>query len=224
MNAWARWERYAPLTGVVAVVLWVVGIIILTGPGHIGNNSGDAAAVILAKYAGHSSAIQFGVWLIMLGALFFIWFVGSLRSAVFGAEGGTARLSTLVGMGGVATGFGVLLAHAPSFAAATTSDNLTAPAAKALILMDDVFFYAAEFSVAVLFFAAAVSIFRWSVLPGWLGWVSLVFAVLAVIPPVGWAILALGLPLWTLVVSWLLYAKQRGAPAGTTPAGSTPLS
>ena len=39
MNAWARWERYAPLTGVVAVALWVVGIIILTGPGHIGNNS-----------------------------------------------------------------------------------------------------------------------------------------------------------------------------------------
>ncbi|HKB20388.1 MAG TPA: hypothetical protein VKC65_05185 [Gaiellaceae bacterium] len=224
MNRWAEWERYAPLTGIAAVVLWVVGIIVLSGPGHLGNNSGDAAAVILAKYAGHSLAIQFGAWLVMLGALLFIWFVGSLRAAVTTVEQAPARLSTLVGMGGVATGFGILLAHAPSFAAATTSDNLTAPAAKALILMDDVFFYAAEFSMAVLFFATAVVIFRWSVLPGWLGWVSLVFAALAVIPPVGWAILALGLPLWTLVISWLLYAKQRGAPAGTTAASSTPVS
>ena len=224
MSTWARWERYAPLTGIVAVVLWVVGIIILTGPGHIGNNSSDAAAVILAKYAGHSSAIQFGVWLIMLGALLFIWFVGSLRAAVTAVEEGPARLSTLVGMGGAITGFGILLAHTPSFAAATTSDTLTAPAAKALILMDDVFFYATEFSVAVLFFATAVAIFRWKVLPGWLGWVSLVFALLALIPPVGWAILALGLPLWTLVISWLLYAKQRGAPAGTPAASSTPVS
>jgi hypothetical protein len=224
MSWWARWERYAPLAGVMAVVLWVIGIILLTGPGHLGNNSSDAALLILANYAHHSSAIQWGAWFVMLGALAFIWFVGSLRSALFAAEGGTGRLATITGMGGVATGLGILLAHVPSFAAATTSDNLTASAAKALILMDDVFFYAAEFSVAVLFFAVAVSIFRFAVLPGWLGWVSLVFAVLSVIPPVGWAILGLGLPLWTLVVSWLLFSKQRGAPVATTPAASTPVS
>lgn len=224
MNVWARWERYAPISGLVAVIFWVVGIFILTGPGHLGNNSSDAPTVVLAKYAAHSSAIQWGVWLIMLGALAFIWLVGSLRAAVSSVEQGPARVSTLVGMGGAVTGFGILLAHAPSFAAATTSDNLTAPAAKALILMDDVFFYAAELSSAVLFFATAVAIFRWGVLPKWLGWVSLVFAVLAVLPPVGWAILGIGLPLWTLAVSWFLYSKQRGAPPGTVAASSTPIS
>ena len=224
MSSWERWERYAPLAGILAVVLWVVGIIVLSGPGHIDNNSGDTPVVILAKYTAHHAAIQWGAWLIMLGALAFLWFVGSLRAAVSTAEQGPARLSTLVGMGGAVTAFGILLAHVPSFAAATTSGNLSAPAAKALILMDDVFFYAAEFSVAVLFFATAVAIFRFKVLPGWLGWVSLVFAVLAVIPPIGWAILAIGLPLWTLAISWLLYAKQSGAPAGTAAASSTPLS
>ena len=112
----------------------------------------------------------------------------------------------------------------PSFAAATTSDNLTAPAAKALILMDDVFFYGAEFASAVFFFAAALSILRFRALPAWLGWMALVFAVLAVIPPVGWAVLAVGLPIWTLIVSWLVFAKQRGAPAGTVAARSTPVS
>jgi hypothetical protein len=224
VSSWERWERYAPLAGILAVVLWGVGIVVLSGPGHIDNNSGDTPIVVLAKYRAHHAAIQWGVWLIMLGALAFLWFVGSLRAAVSTAEHGPARLSTLVGMGGAVTSFGILLAHVPSFAAATTTDNLSAPAAKALILMDDVFFYAAEFSVAVLFFATAVAIFRFKVLPGWLGWVSLVFAVLAVVPPVGWAILAVGLPLWTLAISWLLFSKQYQAPPGTAAASATPLS
>jgi hypothetical protein len=224
MSFWARWDRYSPLAGIKAVVLWVIGIVILTGPGHLGNDSSENPLVILGKYKAHHAAIQWGVWFVMLGALAFLWFVGSLRSALYAAEGETGRLATLAGMGGAVTSLCILLAHVPSFAAATTSDNLTAPTAKALILMDDVFFYAAEFSLAVFFFAVALAIFRFAVLPGWLGWVSLVFAVLAVIPPVGWAIVAPGLPLWTLVVSWLLFAKTRGAPAGTTPAAATPVS
>jgi hypothetical protein len=224
MDFWTRWDRYSPLAGIKAVVLWVIGIIILSGPGHLGNDSSEAPLVVLAKYKAHHAAIQWGAWFVMLGALAFLWFVGSLRSAFFSAESATGRLSTLVGMGGVATAVGILLAHVPLFAAATTSDNLTAPAAKAMILMDDVFFYGAEFASAVFFFAAALSILRFRALPGWLGWMALVFAVLAVIPPVGWAVLAIGLPVWTLIASWLLFAKRRGAPAGTVAAGSTPVS
>jgi hypothetical protein len=221
---WAWEERWAPLAGIEAVVLWVIGIVILSGSAHLGNDSSESPVVILAKYKAHHAAIQWGAWFVMLGALAFLWFVGSLRSAFFTAERGTGRLSTLVGMGGVATSVGILLAHVPSFAAATTSGNLTAPTAKALILMDDVFFYAAEFSAAVFFLAAAVSIFRYGALPKWIGWGAVVFGILAVVPPVGWAVIAVALPVWTLVVSWLLFSKQRGAPAGTTPAASTPVS
>jgi hypothetical protein len=224
VSFWTRWDRYSPLAGVKAVVLWVIGIVILSGPGHLGNDSSDSPAVVLANYQAHATAIRWGAWFVMLGALAFLWFVGSLRAAFFTAETETGRLSTLVGMGGVATAVGILLAHVPSFAAATTSDNLTAPAAKALILMDDVFFYAAEFASVVFFLAAALSIFRFRALPGWLGWLAVVLAVLAVIPPVGWAVLALGLPIWTLIASWLVFRKQRGAPSGTVAAGSTPVS
>jgi hypothetical protein len=215
MSFWERWDRYAPLAGIKAVVLWVIGIIILSGPGHLGNDSSEAPLVVLAKYKAHHAAIQWGAWFVMLGALAFLWFVGSLRSWFFTAERETGRLSTLVGMGGVATAVGILLAHVPSFAAAMTSDNLTAPSAKALILMDDVFFYGAEFASAVFFLATALSIFRFRALPAWLGWLALLLGVLAVIPPVGWAVLALGLPIWTLIVSWLVFAKQRGTAAAT---------
>jgi len=221
---WARWERYAPLTGVTAVVLWVIGIVILTGPGHLGDNSNDAPDKILSQYVNHHAAIQWGAWLVMLGALAFLWFVGSVRAALFQAEGGVGRVSSIAAFGGVATRITVLLVHVPSFAAAGTSEHLTPDAAKALVLMDDVFFYAAEFSIAVLFLATALAIFRWGVLPVWLGWVSVVFGVFAVIPPVGWAVLAIGLPLWTLATAWLLFARAGADPAAADPGAPPPIS
>ncbi len=208
---WASWEgRVAPLAGVKAVVLWVLGVVVLTGPGHLDNNSSDTPEQILTQYVDHSTAIQVGAWLVVLGALAFLWFVGSLRATLHRVEGGTGRLSTIAAFGGVATGICVMLAHLPSFAAASTSEQLTPDAAKALVLMDDVFFYGAEFSLVVLFFATALAIFRWGMLPVWLAWMSVVFGLLALFPPIGWAVVALGLPLWTLAVSFLLFTAGRG--------------
>lgn len=207
---WATWEeRLAPLAGIKAVVLWVVGVIVLTGPGHLDNNSSDAPEKILSQYVDHSTAIQVGTWLIVLGALAFLWFISSLRSWLY-RDDDTGRLGTIAAFGGVATGLCVMLAHLPSFAAASTSENLTPDAAKALVLMDDVFFYGAQYSLVVLFLATALAIFHWGALPVWLAWVSVVFALLAVIPQIGWAVVALGLPLWTLATAWLLFAAARG--------------
>ncbi|MEP6910029.1 MAG: hypothetical protein ABI896_06305 [Actinomycetota bacterium] len=206
-----------------AVVLWVVGIFILTGPGHLNNNSGDSPEKILSQYVNHSAAIQWGAWLVVLGALAFLWFVSSLRSVLFSAEGGNGRIATIATIGGIATGICVILAHLPSFAAASTSDNLTPDAAKALVLMDDTFYYAAEYSLVLLFFGTALVIYREGVLPVWLMWVSVVFGVLALIPPIGWAVLAIGLPLWTLATSWLLFAAAGADPEAAEPDAPAPM-
>jgi hypothetical protein len=67
------------------------------------------------------------------------------------------------------------------------------------------FFVAAETMLVVFFFASAVAILRTRAFPAWLGWVTLAFAVIAVIPWIGWAALVWGLPLWVLVVGiWML--------------------
>ena len=55
--------------------------------------------------------------------------------------------------------------------------------------------------------ATAVAVLRTGILPRWLAWVSLALALLLLIPPIGWLGLIFGLPLWTLLVSFLLWQR-----------------
>jgi hypothetical protein len=219
---WARWERFAPLTGIVAVVLWVVGVAVAFGPGNLVSTD-STPDEILSNFSEDATTLQIGLWLVQLGAVVFLWFVGSLRTVLRRAEGGVGRLASIATFGGVATGILVLLMHAPTYAGAATTKNLSPEAAQGLILMDDAFFYSAEFAIAVLFLATAIVIFRWGALPVWFGWVSLVFGILAPITPVGWAVLSVGLPLWTLAAAWLLFARSV-APEAAAPDAPPPVA
>lgn len=57
-------------------------------------------------------------------------------------------------------------------------------------------------------------ILRFGALPRWLAWLSLVLALAMAIPGVQFIGLAVGLPVWTLLVSALLY-RRPPVPAAT---------
>jgi uncharacterized protein (DUF58 family) len=57
---------------------------------------------------------------------------------------------------------------------------------------------------------AALIILRYGALPRWLGWVGLLFALWLLIPPIGWAGLLLGVPLWTLAAAVLMWMRPSG--------------
>src|SRR5687768_6149611 len=88
-DTWA-WDRYSPLSGVLAVIGWVVGIILLDTV-----DREEAGASLLAAYKADEGQIIAGgiVWLI--GTAFFIWFLGSLRCRLLAAEGGDGRLTSI---------------------------------------------------------------------------------------------------------------------------------
>jgi hypothetical protein len=91
------WERLGAATGAVAVLLFIIGFgIFPTAPDL------DAPATeIQAYYADEQSGIQAAL-VVLTGALFFfIWFLGSLRSALRVSEGGTGRVSSIAFAGGV---------------------------------------------------------------------------------------------------------------------------
>jgi hypothetical protein len=212
-----RWERFAPLTGFVAVVLFVIGVVIEES-GASRPDDGDPAA-LLAWFRDDTDTIIGAEFLFALGAILLIWFFGSLRSTLRGAEGGSGRVSAIAFGGGLIASAGLLMSAAPVLQGAISDDDLVPESAQTLTLLSDAFFGVTEFALVPMFVAAALVTLRTGVLPVWLGWVSLAIAVLLLILPVGWAGVVFAFPLWTLVVSVLLFRKgAASAGAATAPA------
>jgi hypothetical protein len=214
------WERAAPLAGVIAVVLWVVGIVVLEA---IDNPADEATGQVLAAhYDENSGSILAGSFLFMLGAAAFVWFLGTLRTRILLSEGGAGRLAATTFGAGIVTAVMAIGIAAPEAAAALSADQLDraleAGAADALSVLGDGFFIGGEASVVVLFLAAGLATLRFRALPTWLGWVSIVFAILAVLPWIGWAVFIWGLPLWVLTASIWMFVRPVGPEAVRRPA------
>jgi len=211
------WERLAALGGVVAVALWVIGVLIQESSDMPGDE--PTGEEMLSWYVNDDQTILAAGFVFMLGALFFFIFNGALRVRLFEAEGAAGFLTAIAYGAGVAVGILLLMLPAPDMAGALSKDELTGDAALAVNTLGDMFFLGAELSAALFLVAAGLLFIQTRVLPAWLGWVSLLVALWLLIPPIGWAGLLLGLPLWTILVSvllWLRPAGEAGPSAGVT--------
>ena len=215
-------DRFFPLAGVVAVALWVIGLVIVEGAS---STNAETPAENLAAYQEDALAISIGGFLFMLGAAFFLWFLGSLRSRLVAVEPPPSHLTAIAFAGGVATAICLLLVPGPNLAAAINEDDLSAEAAQAMAVVDDAFFVGAEVAAIVLLVATGLLALRTGVLPRWVAWLSFAIALVLVIAPVGWAALIFGFPVWVLAVSLLLFARGPAitpAPVETESRGPAP--
>jgi hypothetical protein len=201
------WERYEPLAGVLAVVGWVLGVLIL---GDISDK--DKGPEILAEYQLHDGRILLGGVIWLLGSAFFLWFLGTLRARLRAAEGGFGGLAPLSFAAGVAAAVCLTLLPTADMAGALAEDDLDASAALAVHTVGTAFFFAAEYLCPVFLVATALVALRTrAVLPRWLAWVSLLVALVMVIAPIGWAALLFAFPIWVLLVSFLLWRLPAAA-------------
>jgi hypothetical protein len=212
-----RWDRFAPLTGIWAVVLWLVGVFIIEGLGDSPDNGTPQET--LAYFQSDENSLYGGSIVFCIGSLLFIWWSGALRASIANAMGYGERLAPIVFAAGVATAVFSMALLAPQFAAAFVANEeeseFSPEAAQALWTVGDGFFVMAEFTAALLLAATGIAILLTRFLPKWLAWVSFVFAVVLLIPPIAWAVLIFCLPLWIVVVSLLLW--RRGAPVVVRP-------
>jgi hypothetical protein len=206
------WERYAPLTGVAAVVLWVVGTFLTEKDDR---PNGKNTLAIVAWVDKNSTSLIVGAVIFGFGVLLFLWMLGSLRAAIVAAEGGTGRLATLAFGSGVATSVCLLMTYMSHAQAAFDVDNTSPTSVDALVHMGDAFFGGVELFSIPLLVATGLATLRFGVLPRWLGWASLALALVNAIPPIGWLGVFLGLPLWVLITAVLLFGKSRSAPVVT---------
>ena len=203
----SKWERWAPLAGVLAVPFWVAGIAI-TSTKAKGNDGPE----ILASYQQHSNGILLGALLWSIGVLLFIWFLGSLRSHLLAAEGRDGRLTNLAYGGGLIAAAIAMLIPAADEAGALNKDHIDASGASVLHHLSDAFFVATEYTLPILFFATAIVAIRYAALPKWLAWITVLIGIVVLIGPIGWAGLIFATPIWTLIVSFLLW-RRTGTPS-----------
>jgi hypothetical protein len=209
-----RWERYAPLTGVAAVLLWIVGTYLLEKDDR---PEGKDTAEFVAWVNQNDTAIIVGAIVFGFGVLLFLWMLGSLRASLFAAEGGTGRLATIAFAGGVATAISMMFTVLPHAQAAFDKDDTSDTSIDALVHMGDAFFGGVELFAIPLLVATALVTLRFGGLPRWVAWVSLVLALILAIPPIGWLGVIVGLPLWVLLLSVLLYRQHPTATLESTP-------
>ncbi len=131
--------------------------------------------------------------------------LGSLRSALYAAEGATGRLSTLAFGSGVATSVFLMATYLPHAQAAFDHENTSDTSVDALVRMGDAFFGGAALFAIPMLVATALAILRFGALPRWAAYLSLVVALVLAIPPVSFFGLVLGIPVWVVAMSVLLY-------------------
>jgi hypothetical protein len=168
-----RLEKYAALTGLGAVVLIIVGFVIVTPTPP----STDAAATEYGAYfTDHKDAIRAGLAILAISMLFYVWFLGSLSSALRSAIG-SPRLPSVAFAGGIVSASFFVLALTATATAAFRPEE-TSP--EVLRLLSDFALMsgmAATGGFVALFAATALVIARTSALPDWLCWVCALGAV-----------------------------------------------
>lgn len=91
------WERIGAATGALSVLLFIVGFAVIPTPPDV-----NASAIeVHAYYLDEQDGIRASMVLVTAALFFFIWFLGSLRSALRAAEGGAGRVSSIAFAGGI---------------------------------------------------------------------------------------------------------------------------
>jgi hypothetical protein len=173
-----RYAKYGAATGIVFAVLVIIGFgIVMPNPPDL-----DSPAQEWSKYyTDHQDAIRAAVLILSVSLFFFVWFLGSLSSALRAAIG-NPRLPS------VAFGGGVLAAASLTGTLGATAVAAYRPeesAPQLVQVLNDTAVLVAVPGIAgltALLAATAIVFLRSPVLPDWLGWVS---AVGAVVQPLG---------------------------------------
>src|SRR4051794_5736198 len=206
--------RYAPLAGVVFVLLIVIAVVI---GGETPDNS-DSRREIVNFWKDNKDA---QIWSTVIGAwatVFFVWFAATLRSVLRRSEEGPSRLSAVCFGGGLIGATGLLSGLSFEFAAADSVDDVPPNVTHTLTILSNEFFFPIAVGFGLFFIGAGVLAVTRAALPVWLGWLGIVIGI-ACITPAGFFALLLG-ALWVLVASVVLYRAE--APTAAGPASAEP--
>jgi hypothetical protein len=115
-------------------------------------------------------------------AVFLVWFVGTLRSALHEAEGGTGTLANIAFAGAIIAAVGFLADTTVEYTAADTAGDVPPQVTQALSALQADTFLPIAAGFGLFGIAAGLAVLGTRVFPRWLGWVALVAGVLWLTP------------------------------------------
>ena len=170
-----KWERVGTLSGLVVIVLGGAGFALAP----IAPPLTSTTAKVATYFADNRSGIlaQNFVFLLASGAL--LWFVSSLRSYMRRAEGDNDRLSAAAfGAGVVAVAASVIGVIFPIALALRANSAVDPAIVRTVYDLGTVSYMIGFLPFGVMFGATGLLAFRKNAFPRWLGWVSIVGALL----------------------------------------------
>lgn len=210
MKSMARWS---PLSGVVFVATWIIAVAITSGTPS--SDDSDASIVDYYNSSGHRNKDIAALFCVLVGMLFFVWFLSALRTRLARAEGKAGGLTAAAfGAGLVMTGLWFTAAAmftSASMARADTSKFQLDPNTFRMINdMGFVLWVGGTTIAIVTVVATALLSLRAGPLPRWLAWLSFLVAATMLVAFLFFPILIwLG---WVLLVSIVLVWKPADEP------------
>ena len=205
-------EWLVPLTGIVAIIVLVVSIIVQGSP----TSADHPPSQVAQWYQDNKNAAEISSFIGVVAAALLIFFAAYLRKVLEAAEGPGSWLPILVLIGITIVAIGGAIDGLLLFAAAEAADDIPGAEIQVIQAIWDNDFLPFLLGSLVFLWSAGLSVLRGGALPRWLGWFAIVFGVVSLAGPLGF-IGFLGAGVWIIIVSVMLSMRAR-RPAAAAPA------
>ena len=201
-------RKAAPLTGITFGLLYLTGNYLLVKDAP---EFAAGPAEIMPYFTDRSAEILLGTLMVFVSAPFWFAFLGVLHNVVKAKEGESGRLAiTLVASGSAAAAV-TLVGEATAAAGAIRARNGTLESGPATVYFDAshaLVMTGTAVAAAAFLVAVAIASLRYgAVMPKWMGVISLIVAVVFLIPNLAWISLPIGVSI-LVVASALMYREE----------------
>ena len=210
----AAWQRWIPLTGILFVILFLIGIILTDAES---TNKTDQELLDWYAKSSHQTAMIIGAYLLALAAVAMLLFINRLRAVVAEAEGARPVFAPFILGAGVVFAAGVAVAGA-AFAAVPAGvkfgDEPLPASADLMRFLPQIGFglilVLGMFPMIFAMLTTAYASMRYNIFASWFNWLTLVCAIVLVFAAAFVPMIALGI--W-LIAGSIVLMKHQPTPA-----------
>ena len=203
MNRSKGW--LVPLTGVGFIVVAIISFIISGEP----KDASHPATEIADWYINNKDSVEVGAFIGVAATVLLVFFGAYLRNVLRAAAGGTDMLSLVSFIGIVVVAVGFAFDATISISLAERADDIDPIAVQSLQALWDNDFVPIALGILLFLWATGISVVRSGALPKWIGWIMILFGVVA-LTPIGFVSFIATAAL-ILVISILLSLRARSA-------------